>query len=190
MTDKKKIVVAVTGASGAIYARCLLDRLSELSSQYDNVAVIFSAAAIDVWKYELENEDWKNYSFTFYENSDFFSPLASGSAAYDTMIICPCTMGTLGRIAQGSAETLITRCADVMLKEKKKLILVPREAPYNLIHIRNMETVCAAGAIVYPANPIFYDKPKNIDDLVHGLINRILHIAELQVEKFSWGDNT
>jgi len=112
-----------------------------------------------------------------YSNKDFFVPFASGSSDFDTMIICPASMGILGRIASGTSDDLIARGADVMLKERRKLILVPRETPYNLIHIRNMETLTLAGAIICPASPSFYSKPASIDELVMTVVERVISLA-------------
>ena len=144
MMTKHKIAIAVTGASGAIYAQVLLKKLEALQDQIQEVAVVMSDNARDVWKFELGNEDYKEIKFRIYDKNDFMSPIASGSAQFDTMIICPCSAGTLGRIAAGISNDLTTRAADVMLKERRKLILVLRETPYNLIHINNMKTVTEA----------------------------------------------
>jgi 4-hydroxy-3-polyprenylbenzoate decarboxylase len=114
--QKKKIVVAVTGASGSIYAKSLLDNLTLLNAQIEKVGVVMSDNAKEVWRYELGNEDYNNYNFDFYAKMDFNAPFASGSAKYDTMIIAPCSMGTLGRIAHGISNDLISRAADVILK--------------------------------------------------------------------------
>ena len=138
---ERKIIVSVSGASGAIYAKVLFDKLLALQQQVKKVGVVMSDNAKEVWKYELDNENYKDYPFSFYEKNDFFAPFASGSAKYDTMIICPCSMGTLGRIAGGISNDLTTRAADVILKERRKLIAVVRETPYNLIHLNNMKIV-------------------------------------------------
>ncbi len=152
---RKKIVVAVSGASGAIYTKVLFDKLILLKGDIDAIGVIMSDNAKEVWKYELDEETYKNYPFDFYSKTDFTAPFASGSAQFDTMIICPCSMGTLGRIASGVSDDLTTRAADVILKERRKLIMVVREMPFNLIHINNMKTVTEAGGIICPANPSF-----------------------------------
>ena len=124
-----KIIIGITGASGAIYAEILLQKLQELQAQITHVSIIFSESAQLVWNYERGNTP-ELYNFTRFENSDLAAPCASGSAGYDAMVICPCSMGTLGRITHGISDTLITRSADVLLKERKKLILVVRETPY------------------------------------------------------------
>ncbi|MFN3940360.1 MAG: UbiX family flavin prenyltransferase, partial [Chitinophagales bacterium] len=153
---ERRIVVSVTGASGAIYAKVLLDKLTALPDKPATTAVVMSDNARVVWQYELNNRAFENYPFAFYDKGDFMAPFASGSAQYDTMIICPCSMGTMGRIATGISNDLTTRAADVILKERRKLILVIRDTPYNLIHIRNMEMITQAGGIICPASPSFY----------------------------------
>jgi flavin prenyltransferase len=147
--SKIKLIVGVTGASGAIYAKVLFDSLIQLNQQIEEVAVLFSDNAKGVWTYELGNSDFENLPFKFYKKDDFYSPVASGSAGYDAMIIVPCSMGTLGRIASGVSNDLMTRAADVMLKERRKLILVARETPLSLIHINNMKAVTEAGESSY-----------------------------------------
>jgi flavin prenyltransferase len=185
---KKRIVIGITGASGAIYGKLLLERLSSLDSQTGACGVIFSDNAIDVWKYEIGPFDPGSFPFTIYQTNDFFAPVASGSAGYDAMIICPCSMGTLGRIASGVSNDLMTRAADVMLKERRKLILVPREAPYSLIHIRNMETLTLAGAVILPASPSFYSKPGSVEELVQTVTDRALSLAGFDLPGFRWGE--
>jgi len=186
--QKHKIIIAITGASGAIYAKVLLDKLKNLSSQIDNVGIIMSENAKYVWKTELENIDYENYPFKFYEKMDFEAPFASGSAKYNTMIICPCSMGTMGRIASGISNDLITRAADVILKERRKLILVARETPYSLIHINNMKTITEAGGIICPATPSFYSKPANFEELTATVIDRVLDLSGFIFDKYSWGE--
>ena len=185
---KRKIVVAITGASGAIYAKVLLDTLSKITNQINSVGIVMSDNAKAVWKFELGDESYNHYNFTFYQKNDFNAPFASGSARYDTMIICPCSMGTLGRIATGISNDLVTRAADVILKERRKLILIARDTPYNLIHIRNMETVTLAGGIICPASPSFYSLPKNFEELAATVVNRVLDLAGFEVEGFRWND--
>jgi len=185
--SKRKIAIAVTGASGAIYARILFDKLTQLQSEITEVAVVMSDNAKTVWKFELGNEEYKKYNFRFYDKGDFMSPIASGSARFDTMIICPCSAGTLGRIAGGISNDLTTRAADVILKERRKLILVLRETPLNLIQINNMKTVTEAGAIICPATPSFYSLPKTIDEIAETVINRVIDLAGFEDESFRWG---
>jgi len=186
---KRKIVIAVTGASGSVYAKCLFEKLATASDQLEEIGVVFSANARDIWNYELDEEFNPVLPFKVYQKNDFYAPFASGSSQFDTMIICPCSMGTLGRIANGISNDLITRAADVMLKEKRNLILVPRETPYNLIHIENMKTVTLAGGIICPATPSFYSKPKTIEDAVETVIERILKLGGIDIDAFEWGSD-
>ncbi|MGZ3758126.1 MAG: UbiX family flavin prenyltransferase [Mucilaginibacter sp.] len=186
---KKKIVVAITGASGAIYARLLLEKLQQLSGQISEVAVVMSDNAKQVWEFELDNKDFDNYSFKFYAKNDFMAPFASGSARFDTMVIVPCSMGTLGRIAGGISDDLITRAADVILKERRKLILVARDTPLNLIQIRNMQTVTEAGGIICPAVPSYYSKPKTVEEVAMTVVNRIVDLMGLENESYRWSED-
>lgn len=183
-----KIVIAITGASGSIYAKLLLDSLMTIPNQYQSVGIVMSNNAKDVWQTELGNSDYKNYPFTFYDTHDFNAPFASGSANYNVMIVVPCSMGTLGRISSGISNDLVTRSADVILKEKRKLILAIRETPYNLIHIKNMETIVQAGGIICPCTPSFYSKPKTIEEACSTVTNRILSLAGFEINSYSWGE--
>ncbi len=186
---KRKIVVAVTGASGAIYASVLFRKLLNIKDQLDEVAVVFSTNAQEIWEYEL-NEKFKPVNpFRLYKKTDFYAPFASGSSSFDTLIVCPCSMGTLGRIAHGISDDLITRAADVMLKERRKLILVPRETPFSLIHIENMKTVTLAGGIICPAIPSFYSKPETLEQAVETVVERILNLAGFDISSFKWGES-
>jgi 4-hydroxy-3-polyprenylbenzoate decarboxylase len=184
----KKIVVSVSGSSGSIYAKILFDKLALLKDQYEKVAVVMSDNAKFNWKYELENEDYNNYPFDFYDKKDFMAPFASGSAKYDTMIVCPCSMGMLGRIASGISDDLATRAADVILKERRKLILLVRDAPFNLIHINNMKTLTEAGAIICPASPSFYSKPKTIEELAATVVDRLIDLIGLDQNTYRWSE--
>ena len=184
----RKIVVAATGASGSIYFKSLLDKLVRMDAQWDEVSVVMSDNARDVWQTELGDRYFDQYPFRFFGKNDFSAPFASGSGRYDTMIVVPCSMGTLGRIAGGISNDLITRAADVMLKERRKLICVIRETPYNLLHIRNMETVTLAGGIICPATPSFYSRPATIEEAALTVVDRILDLAGLDVNTYRWGD--
>lgn len=183
----KKIAVAVTGASGAIYARMFLDKLVKLKEQCTEVSIVMTDNAKFVWETELNDFSYDKYPFRYFDKKDFKAPFASGSAKYDTMVIIPCSMGTLGRIAAGVSNDLITRGADVILKERKKLICVVRETPYNLVHIKNMETLTLAGGIICPATPSFYSKPQSIEDAVLTVVDRIIDLAGLNDQSFRWG---
>lgn len=188
MSEKHKIIVAVTGASGAIYAKVLFDKLIQLKDQIDTVGVVFSGNARDVWEYELGNKEFDKLPFKIYEPNDFFAPFASGSARFKTMFICPCSMGTMARIATGISNDLITRAADVILKERRKLILMVRDTPYSLIHLNNMKTVTEAGGIVCPASPSFYSKPKDFEALAATVVDRALDLGGFHLSSFRWSE--
>jgi 4-hydroxy-3-polyprenylbenzoate decarboxylase len=185
---KHKIVVAVTGASGAIYAKILLKKLSSLQKHIETVGVVMSDNAKEVWQWELGNKSYEKVPFRFYERNDFHAPFASGSSKYDLMMVCPCSMGTLARIASGISNDLIARAADVMLKERRKLILVIRDAPLSLIHINNMKTVTEAGGIIVPASPSFYSKPKNMEQLASTVVDRVLDLCGFEIKTYRWSD--
>ena len=188
MNKKHKIIVAVTGASGAIYAKVLFDKLVQLNNQIEKIGVLMSDNAKYVWEKELGNTDYKNYPFTLYNKMDFMAPFASGSANYGTMIICPSSMGTMGRIASGISDDLTTRAADVILKERRKLIIVARETPLSLIHINNMKLITEAGGIICPATPSFYSKPQTFEELAATVIDRVLTLSGLQNNSYSWNE--
>jgi 4-hydroxy-3-polyprenylbenzoate decarboxylase len=217
----RKIIVAITGASGAIYAVKLLERLrgltdkgplhvehphgqggrsdgltepvrAELSQRFPQhpaeVAVILTGNAEEIMLYETGAGYTPSGNEKLWSNKDFNAPFASGSSTYNTMIICPASMGMVGRIAHGVSDDLITRAADVMLKERRRLILVPRETPYSLIHINNMKLLTEAGAIICPATPSFYSRPETIDDLVMTVIDRVLTLAGFNVDTYRWNE--
>jgi 4-hydroxy-3-polyprenylbenzoate decarboxylase len=186
---RRKIVLAVTGASGSVYALKLLEKLQQLKSPPEEIAVIFSDTAREIWEAETGQRYVAAFPAKEYGNKSFYAPFASGSSQYDAMIICPASMGTIGRIANGTSDDLIARSADVMLKERRRLILVPRESPYNLVHINNLKTVTLAGAIVCPASPSFYSNPKTIDDLVMTVVDRITDLAGFDSNGFRWMEN-
>ncbi len=186
----KKIVVAVGGSSGSIYAKVLLDRLVQLQDQWEAVGLVMSKNARFNWELELGDKSYEKYPYDRYETKDFMAPFASGSAQYDTMIICPCSMGQMGRIAAGLSTDLVGRAADVMLKERRKLILVPRDTPYNLIHIRNMETITLAGGIICPASPSFYSKPESFEALAATVTDRVLDLAGFKLDTYRWSESS
>lgn len=187
----RKMVVAVTGASGSVYAKRFLEKLKGSVTKMESCSVVFSKNARDIWAYELkEVVSEATIPFPVYESDDFYAPFASGSAGYDTMVILPCSMGTLGRIASGVSDDLITRAADVILKERGRLIVVPREMPYNLIHLRNMVTLTEAGAVVVPATPSFYSLPSNMEELIDTVVNRVMALAGIEHEGYQWGIGT
>jgi 4-hydroxy-3-polyprenylbenzoate decarboxylase len=165
-----KLVIAMTGASGAIYAQRLLDNLTG-----HEVHFIATKHAGEVAALELPGGLKVPADVTRYEeNGSMFVPFVSGSAKFDAMVVIPASMGTVGRIATGVSDSTIARAADVFLKERRKLIIVPREAPFHLIHLRNMVTLTEAGATIIPANPAFYNQPATITDLVDTIVARVL----------------
>lgn len=189
---KRKVILAITGASGSIYAKVFLDKLMQLRSQIDKVGVVMSDNAKAVWEYELKNSSYQDYTseFDFYPKMDFNAPFASGSAKYDTMWIAPCSMGTLSRIATGVSNDLISRSADVILKERRKLILLNRDTPLSLIHIQNMQTITLAGGIICPASPSFYSLPSNFEELAATVVDRALDLAGFEIpETYRWGES-
>lgn len=183
----RKIVVAITGASGSIYANVLLKKLLSMPTQIGELSLLMTENAKEVWQTELGNEDYKQYPIQHFGQQDFHAPFASGSGQYDTMIIIPCSMGTLGRIANGISNDLISRAADVVLKERRKLICVARETPYNLIHIQNMEKITLAGGIICPATPSFYSRPSTIEEVAATVVDRVIDLAGLKIDTYRWG---
>jgi 4-hydroxy-3-polyprenylbenzoate decarboxylase len=186
LMKKRKIIIGITGASGQIYAKILLDVLDIYCYVFDEIAVIFTQTGKQVFDYEID-EDIKKYKYIrIYENDDLFAPFSSGSSDYEALIVIPCSMGMLARIANGYAIDLISRTADVMLKERRKLILVPRETPFNLIHIRNMEQIALAGGIICPASPSFYSKPQSVCDVAKTVVERVLQLSDIDIESYKW----
>ncbi len=181
-----KIILAVTGASGSIYAQLILKALSKAPS-VEKIAVIRSKNAIDVWQYELQ-EDWTEHpKINYFENNDFFTSVASGSSDWNAMLILPASMGCLGRIAIGVSNDLISRAADVILKEDKTLIVCPRETPLSMIHLENMLKLKQAGAKVLPCTPSFYSQPQTIEQLAMTVVERILDHLNIDHKAYRWG---
>jgi 4-hydroxy-3-polyprenylbenzoate decarboxylase len=168
-----KIVVAMTGASGAIYTQRLLDNLDP---QQHEIHFISTKHAREVAQIELPKGELKIAPtvIQYDENGSMFVPFVSGSARLDAMVVIPASMGTIGRVANGVSDTTTARAADVFLKERRKLIFVPRESPYNLIHLRNMAALTEAGAMIIPASPSFYNKPKTVTEVVDTIVARVL----------------
>lgn len=166
-----RIVVAITGASGTLYAQRLLDNLDATRHE---IHLVLSRYASAVMAEELPEGLRVPAGVATHNLKSMNAPFASGSNAPDAMVIVPCSMGTLGRIAHGYSEDLLLRAADVVLKERKKLILVPRETPLNLVHIKNFELLTLAGATILPANPSFYSLPKTLEEVVDTVVARIL----------------
>ncbi len=183
----RKVVVAVTGASGSIYADLLIKKMKAIKEQWTDLSIILTDNAKEVWRTELGNDSFTMLDLPVFGKKDFNAPFASGSGQYDTMIIIPCSMGTLGRIAAGVSNDLISRAADVVLKERRKLICVARETPYNLVHLRNMETITLAGGIICPATPSFYSNPKTVEETVMTVVDRVLDLAGFDIKAYRWG---
>jgi len=184
-----KIIVAVTGASGSIYAEDLLERLIQTESQIEEIAVVRSKNAEMVWLHELDSKWPEHDKISYHKKNNFMAPFASGSANWDAMIILPASMGSIGRITNGISDDLITRAADVMLKEHKKLIICPREMPFNQIHLTNILKLQQAGARIFPTSPSFYSKPKNIKELIGTVTSRIIdHLGLNQDQAFRWSE--
>jgi 4-hydroxy-3-polyprenylbenzoate decarboxylase len=182
-----KLVIAATGASGTIYLQRLLEQIDCAAHE---IHLIMSAHAEQVAAQELE--DFKIPArISRHSESDLNVPFVSGSARFDAMVIVPCSMATLGRIASGSSDSALLRAADVFLKERRKLILVPRETPWNLIHARNVVTLLEAGAIVLPAIPSFYSQPDSVTAVVDTVVWRILdQIGLPNPRAYRWQDQT
>jgi 4-hydroxy-3-polyprenylbenzoate decarboxylase len=182
---KRKIIIGITGASGHVYARNLIDLLLKID-EVEELALVFSKNGQKVWNYEETESLPDSKKIIVFENDNLFAAPSSGSAMYSDMIVMPCSMGSLARIASGSADNLIARAADVMMKERRKLILAVREAPFSLIHLRNMTGVTEAGAIIFPLSPFFYHHPKEIIDIVQPLNSRILSLLGLDDPQIKW----
>ena len=180
-----KVIVAITGASGGLYARLCLEQLIA-AHEVEHIALIMSDTASKVLKHEGITLP-QSEKIVKHANDDMFSAVASGSAKYDAMVIVPASMGSVGRIAAGVSLSLIERAADVMLKERRKLIAVVREAPYSLIHLRNMTTLTEAGAIILPASPSFYSHPQTIDEAALTVVERIITLMGINAPHYEWG---
>lgn len=183
------ITLAITGASGSAYALRLAQRFMA-AAQVEKLYVVLTKTAKQVTHYELA-EGWSSQieasdKVVMLENDDFFTSIASGSNTSDVMVIAPCSMGMAARIAHGVSNDLISRVADVALKEGKKLILVPRETPFSLVHLRNLVLLKEAGAIILPASPSFYCKPQTIDDLLDTVVERVLMQCGVENKGCRW----
>lgn len=179
-----RVIVAITGASGSIYARLTIEALLR-APEVEQIALLYSDTAREVVAFEGVDIP-SDERIKLYDNHDLFAPVASGSAAYDAMIVVPSSVGTLGRIAHGLSQTLIERAADVMLKERRRLILVVREAPYSLIHLRNMTALTEAGGIVVPASPSFYSHPLTIEEACLTVVERVIALLGIDQPHYEW----
>ncbi len=182
-----KIIVAITAASGSIYARQIIDLLNT-DQNVKQIAIIMSKGAHDVMNFEREAIT-KSDKITHYQIDDMFAAPASGSSSFDAMIIAPCSTGTACRVANGISDSLLTRSADVMLKERRPLIMVLRETPLSLIHLRALTTLTEAGATILPAAPSFYSQPSSIEELVHSVSSRAVQMAGCNGDINRWEDN-
>ena len=183
-----KLVIGISGASGAPYARRLLEHLRRLPSP-SRVDLVLSRTAEQVWAHECGGSP-RDLDYPVYDGRDYSAPFASGSAAYDAMLVLPASMSCIARIAHGISDDLLTRAADVMLKERKRLVLVPREAPYSQIHLENMLAVTRAGALVLPASPSFYGRPQSLDAAMDTVLARVLdHLGITHDLGKRWGQD-
>ncbi len=183
-----KLILGIGGSSGAIYAKLLLERLEYLQDQVSEVGIVMSRNARVNWNLEIGDQTVESFGYKVYDMEDFNAPFASGSARFGTMIICPCSMGTLARVANGYSEDLLTRAADVILKERRRLIVVARETPFSLIHLDNMRKLTEAGAIICPAIPSFYSGVSTVEQLCLTVVDRVLDLAGFQLDTFRWGE--
>jgi len=185
----QRIVVGVTGASGARYAKRLLSLLAT-SPAHPEVGCVLSKNARQVWSLECGG-DPEDLGIPIYGGDDYRAPFASGSAGWNAMVVIPCSMGTLGRIVHGTSDSLLTRAADVMLKERRLLILVPRETPLSVIHLENQLAAARAGALLLPASPSFYGRPRTLDDAIDTVVARVLdHLGVEHSLAHRWGSPT
>ncbi len=178
-----RVIVGITGASGALYARLLVDELL-LSDAVDRIAIIASANGQAVATHEGVSLGFDDPRVEVFDNGDMFASPASGSAEWYAMIVIPCSMGTVARIATGISDSLLTRAADVILKERRRLIIVPREAPMGTIHLRNLLTLSETGAVIIPAAPSFYSRPENIEQLCRTVVERIVAHLGIDLPRF------
>jgi 4-hydroxy-3-polyprenylbenzoate decarboxylase len=188
----RKIVVGITGASGAPYARRLLAVLAARAREHRDVEIgcVLSPTARSVWELECGGSP-EDLGIPIHAPNDYRAPFASGSAGWHAMAIVPCSMGTAGRIAHATSDSLLTRAADVMLKERRTLVLVPRETPLSVIHLENLVALARAGALILPAAPSFYGQPKTLEDAVDTVVARVLdHLGVPHTLGHRWGSGS
>lgn len=183
-----KLVLGISGASGAPYAKRLLEHFRQMPSA-PRVELVLSRTAEQVWAHECGGSP-RDMDFPVYDGRDYSAPFASGSAPYEAMLVLPASMSCIARIAHGISDDLLTRAADVMLKERKRLVVVPREAPYSSIHLENMLAVTRAGAIVMPASPSFYARPATLEAAMDSVLSRVLdHLGIAHELGKRWGQD-
>lgn len=184
-----RIIIAVTGASGSIYADDLIERLLCSDSNVTEIAIVRSKNAMQVWAHELQ-KSWPGHDkIAYFDSHDFNAPFASGSSKWDAMVVIPASMGTVARIAHGISDELITRTADVFLKERRSLIICPRESPMSPIHLSNLLSLSQMGALIMPASPSFYAPATDIKQLVGSITQRIIdHLGISQENTYRWGE--
>jgi flavin prenyltransferase len=189
VSERRKIVVGITGASGAPYAKRCLAWLRELAKKGDiELGVCASPTASEVWALECGGDMREEIGEKLWGARDFKAPFASGSAGWHAMVVVPCSMGTVARIAHGVSDSLLTRAADVMLKERRTLIVVPRETPLSVIHLENLTSLARAGAVVLPAMPSFYSRPDSVPGLVDTVVGRVMdHLGVAAPFVKRWG---
>lgn len=190
MERPSRIVVGISGASGAPYAERLLSVLtSEALRERVQLSIVLSSTAQEVWAHECTRE-LASFGVPVYGGRDYRAPFASGSSAPDAMVVIPASMSSIARIAQGISDNLLTRAADVALKERRKLIVVPRETPYSEIHLKNMLELTRAGALIMPASPSFYGRPESVNDLLDTVVGRLCdHLGLAHALTRRWGEN-
>ena len=192
----RKIVLGITGASGSIYARALTDALIAARGREPiALAAVISSTAAEVWAHELGDDVrafFASRDVPVFDGRDYRAPFASGSARWEAMAIVPCSMSTLAKVAHGISDDLLTRAADVMIKERRRLVMMVRETPLSTIHLENMLSIARAGAVVLPAMPSFYGKPTTVDEVVFSVVARALD--QLGIEAAApvarWGDGS
>ncbi len=189
LKSDKMIIVAITGASGVAYGLKVLESLKKCGKE---TGLVVTEPAKLILDYELgiQLEDLKNIATYYYDSKDLTASINSGSCLFESMVIVPCTMKTLSAIANGYADNAVTRAADVSLKERRKLILVPRETPLRSVHLENMLKISKEGGVILPAMPGFYHKPKNLDDITNFIAGKVLDVLEIDHELFNrWSGN-
>ena len=182
---KKRLIVGITGATGAIYGIALLKALKEVGG-WESHLVLTDAGVLNVWhEHRMKRKDVERLAHVAYHPKDIAATIASGSFITEGMVIAPCSMKTLAAVAHAHADDLVSRAADVVLKERRRLVLVPRETPLNLAHLRNMTAATEMGAVVFPPVPAFYARPKTIEDLVAHTVARILDLFGIHSPKLA-----